>query len=260
MSLTIEIPAGSPYLAGHFPGRPILPGVAQLAFACDALRPAGVRHVVLARFRRLVTPPARLSIQPRTAHAGAVRVDVASELGLVSSIEVVPGIPEPAGDWRVGIASRRASSAVPLEELLPHRAPMRFVDGIAGEAEDGLSCTARIPEACALVRDGVAPAVVALEAAAQTAAVWEALRSLRSGGAGSHMGFLVSARDVELHAATVPAEATLLASVRLVAHAGPLAHYRVEVSHETQPLLRGTIGAYREEAALSGQSSRKQNH
>ena len=74
------------------------------------------------------------------------------------------------------------------------------------------------------------------------------------------MGFLVSARDVVLHAPTVAAGSPLLASARLVAHAGPLAHYHVEVSQDSQPLLRGTIGAYLEAAAVSGHSSRKQNH
>jgi predicted hotdog family 3-hydroxylacyl-ACP dehydratase len=52
------------------------------------------------------------------------------------------------------------------------------------------------------------------------------------------MGFLVSARDVELHQARVPADAPLLATVRLTAHAGPLSHYAIEVSFDGQPVGR----------------------
>jgi predicted hotdog family 3-hydroxylacyl-ACP dehydratase len=256
---TVEIPAGSPFVEGHFPGRPILPGVVQLALAVEALGPAMVERLVLARFRRIVTPPARLTLSTRGTAAGNVRVDVTSDDRPVSSIEMTVGAPRPASDWALAVASRRRSGLPPIETLLPHREPMRFVEGIVGEAEDGVTCAARIPGACALVSAGAAPAIVAIEAAAQAAAVWEALRAGPQEGS-SRLGFLVSARDVVLHAATIPAETPLLASARLVAHAGPLAHYEVEVSQDSHPLLRGTIGAYLEEAELSGQSSRKQNH
>ena len=259
MTRAVEIPDGSPYVEGHFPGRPILPGVVQLALAVEALGPAKVERLVLARFRRIVTPPARLTLSTRETSAGNARVDVTSDDRPVSSIEMVPGPPCPADDWAVAVASRRRSGLPPLDVLLPHRGPMRFVEAIVGEAEDGITCAAHIPAACALVRAGSASAIVAIEAAAQSAAVWEALRSGPQTGA-ARMGFLVSARDVVLHAETIPAETPLLASARLVAHAGPLAHYQVEVSQDSHPLLRGTIGAYLEEAALSGQSSRKQNH
>jgi predicted hotdog family 3-hydroxylacyl-ACP dehydratase len=259
VSVTVEIPGDSPYVSGHFPGRPILPGVAQLALALQALHPALAERLVLARFRRIVTPPARLTLSPRETATGTVRIDVTSDDRPVSSIEIAPGPPRPAEDWAVAVASRRRSGRPSIETLLPHRDPMRFVEAIDGEADDGITCAARIPEACALVRDGAAPAIVAIEAAAQAAAVYEALRS-GPGDGSARMGFLVSARDVALHALTVDAGAPLLASARVVAHAGPLAHYQVEVSQESHPLLRGTIGAYLEEAALSGQSSRKQNH
>ena len=259
MTVPVDIPADTPYVSGHFPGRPIVPGVVQLALAAETMRPALLERLVLARFRRIVIPPAHLSFVSRGTPTGTVRIDVSSGDGLVSTIEMALGAPRPAEDWGQSVASRRRAGIPPIEALLPHRDPMRFVEGVLGEAEDGLSCAARIPEACALVRSGAAPAIAALEAAAQTAAVWEALRA-PPGAGDARMGFLVSARDVFLYEATVAAGAPLIASARLVAHAGPLAHYDVEVSQESHPILRGTIGAYLEEAALSGQSSRKQNH
>src|SRR5262249_27594306 len=98
---------------------------------------------------------------------------------------------------------------------------------------------------CALVTEGAAPAFVALEAAAQTAAVWEALR--RSGDAAApepRTGLLVSLRDVVLHRRTIPADADLIARIRLTALALPLATYAVEVSVLGEPALSGTIGTY----------------
>jgi predicted hotdog family 3-hydroxylacyl-ACP dehydratase len=130
----------------------------------------------------------------------------------------------------------------PPAALLPQQPPMRFVTAIVGEAADGLACTARVPASCALVNDGVAPAFAAIEAAAQTAAAWEALRRWRAGGdASPRRGYLVALRDIVLFATDVPAEADLVASIRLAAAAPPLTHYAVEVEHGPQRVLRGTI-------------------
>jgi predicted hotdog family 3-hydroxylacyl-ACP dehydratase len=119
---------------------------------------------------------------------------------------------------------------------------MRFVTAIAGEAADGLACIARIPAGCALVTDRSATALAAIEAAAQTAAVWEGLRRWREGGnAAPRMGYLVALRDVVFFAADVPADTDLVTSVRLVAAAPPLTHYGVEVAHGPRRILRGTI-------------------
>src|SRR6476659_6063693 len=49
----IEIPAASRLFAGHFPGRPILPGIAHLALAQSALSEILGREVALAAVRSL---------------------------------------------------------------------------------------------------------------------------------------------------------------------------------------------------------------
>jgi predicted hotdog family 3-hydroxylacyl-ACP dehydratase len=122
---------------------------------------------------------------------------------------------------------------------------MLFVERILGEADDGATCLGRVPGACALVTGGSAPAFVAIEAAAQTAAVWEALRRSRASGTPeARTGYLVSLKDVVLHRRTIPADAELIASVRLVASSSPLATYAVDVAVEGELALRGTIGTY----------------
>ena len=76
--------AESPWFRGHFPGQPLLPGVALLALVCRALRDgpgeeieiAGFRHV---RFKRLVHPGERIAIEARWLSAEEVRFEVQVE-------------------------------------------------------------------------------------------------------------------------------------------------------------------------------------
>ncbi len=63
----IHVPSDSPWFDGHFPGEPILPGVAQIGMVIDAIRQArnqdlkvsGVRRV---RFKRIIRPDDQLKI------------------------------------------------------------------------------------------------------------------------------------------------------------------------------------------------------
>jgi 3-hydroxyacyl-[acyl-carrier-protein] dehydratase len=67
ISTDIHVPSDSPWFDGHFPGEPILPGVAQIGMVFDAIRKAhnqdliisGVRRV---RFKRMIRPDDRLKI------------------------------------------------------------------------------------------------------------------------------------------------------------------------------------------------------
>lgn len=66
-----ETPADSPWFSGHFPGEPILPGIAQLHMVLEVVRTAmpegfrlaGVRRV---RFKQVVRPeePLTVSVRP----------------------------------------------------------------------------------------------------------------------------------------------------------------------------------------------------
>jgi predicted hotdog family 3-hydroxylacyl-ACP dehydratase len=89
----------------------------------------------------------------------------------------------------------------------------------------------RVPERSAFSERGSAPALVALEMAAQSAAVLEALlRFRRQEGGGARVGYLVGARDVRFTCARVPVGEALFAAVRLAAIAPPLSTYAFEVS------------------------------
>ena len=66
------VPADSPWFSGHFPGNPILPGVAQLEMVAAAIGESSGKNLYVARlgrvkFKNLVRPGERLRIAARPA-------------------------------------------------------------------------------------------------------------------------------------------------------------------------------------------------
>lgn len=251
INATIQVPTSGSYFTGHFPGQPILPGVAELALTLDALaqargQPVTLREIVSLRLRQLVLPGHRLELSAKPSGADRMRIELTRDAGMVANGEIVIGVPALAPDAAAAMAASVAADSIPdLDELLPQRRPMRFVTSVQCQTDDGLTCAASIPAACALVAGGSAPALAGLEAAAQTAALWEALRRWREGGAAApRVGYLVAFRNVTLFAERIAAEQPFVAQVQLVAATPPLTHYRVEVSLEREPILRGTIATF----------------
>lgn len=252
MNAMIEVPSGGAYFEGHFPGRPILPGVAELVLVLDALarearRPVSIQGIAFARLRQLVLPGDRLELVAREQEAARLRFDLKREGVLVANGEFILGPPQAPRSATALYAApgTPAATARPLDDLLPHRPPMRFLTSIVQQTADGLTCAAHIPGPCALVSGGSAPAVAAIEAAAQAAAAWEALQRWRNTGVASpRIGYLVAMREVAFFTERIPADRDLLVSVSLEAAALPLTHYRIEVSLEGMPLTRGTIATF----------------
>jgi predicted hotdog family 3-hydroxylacyl-ACP dehydratase len=254
----IAVPADAAYFDGHFPGRPILPGVVELLLALEArARERGsaqtLRELKFARLRQLVLPGQRLDLQTRELDTGRTRLDITRQGSIVANAEVLLGPPhDPAGFDSLGHAAAPIATVPPLDALLLHRPPMRFVTAVLGETADGLDCAACVPQSCGLVHAGHTGVLTCVEAAAQTAATWEALCRWREKNniAASRVGYLVALRDIVFFASDVPAERALVARVRLEAAAFPLAHYRFEVCLEGAPLASGRIATF-----LTGQSA-----
>jgi predicted hotdog family 3-hydroxylacyl-ACP dehydratase len=253
----VEILPEPALFEGHFPGRPILPGVALVELAVRAvarqrgerLSLRGVTHV---RLRLPVAPGDRLWLVTREEQGGRLRIDLQrldprGALERIANGELLLGPlgPTPAPCAEEASQAGNDASAPPLDRLLPHRPPMRFVSALGPERDDGLSCSVCIPPGCALVEDGFAPALATVEAAAQTAAAWEAVRRARQPGAGGpRIGYLVALRDVVLFAARLRAGESARASVWLEAATLSLTHYRFEVASGGAILARGSIGTY----------------
>ncbi len=118
----------------------------------------------------------------------------------------------------------------PVEALLPHRPPMLLVDRVVELAGGRVVCAGRIPAGNPLVDSGQAPAILALELAAQTAGVHLALTQRdREPAAQPAVGFLVAIRDGLLAVHHLAAGSELRATADLVGSAGPVSIYQVTV-------------------------------
>jgi predicted hotdog family 3-hydroxylacyl-ACP dehydratase len=225
--------------------------VGLLDLTLGALRAAGasptLRDIAALRLRRLVEPGEMLEVEVQACDTdGRVRLEVRRAAEVVANGVVVLGEPLHEGMPAAAFSRTRRPPVVPdLDDLLPHRPPMRFVEAIEAETDGGAICAVRVPALCAFIEQGSAPALVALEMAAQTAAVSEALLRLRGkDGGGARIGYLVGARNVRFARARVPAGATLLASARLAANAAQLSLYDFEVADAAGVVATGTLSAW----------------
>jgi 3-hydroxymyristoyl/3-hydroxydecanoyl-(acyl carrier protein) dehydratase len=90
LDAVLEVRGDHPAFDGHFPGRPILPGVWLLAEAMAALEKAtatGARdwRVESAKFTSPVGPGTRLAIAHRGDAGGRVRFEIRAGAALVAS-------------------------------------------------------------------------------------------------------------------------------------------------------------------------------
>ncbi|HUD71594.1 MAG TPA: hypothetical protein VMQ62_06490 [Dongiaceae bacterium] len=249
--MRLEIPSSGSLFEGHFPGRPILPAVALLDRTVRALAatgaPEGLRGVANLRLRRPVAPGDRLDLEAAAPGPdGRARFEVRRAAEAVADGVVLLGGPfSPIAAGSPTRGRRPADGSPDLDALLPHRPPMRMVESIEAEAEDGLECRARIAAGSAFDSSGTAPALVGLEMAAQTAALFESLRRRRAGGpAGALLGYLVGARDVQFACTRMPVGESLRATVRLSAIALPLCHYAFEVARPGEVVASGTLSTW----------------
>lgn len=278
----VVLEADDRFFAGHFPDSPILPGVAQLALLERELsriagRPLALGALRKLRFRRPAFPGDALDLEasPRGAETtfvwrragevvadGSARLVAASPLAADDAPRFAPatdgaprfapatgGAPEclrAATEAATGGAPegfRAATGGAEASSLLPHRAPARFAARVLRADDERLDLEALVPEASAFVRDGAAPALLALEIAAQAAACFETLVRVRAGGPGeARRGYLVGARDVVLDGGPLPAGRPILAAVRLAACAPPLSRYAFEVGAGGR--LRGEVSTF----------------
>lgn len=99
LSADVFVPPESPWFSGHFPGNPILPGVAQLRMVVDAIRHAfdeSVRVVEVSRvrFKQMVLPGDRLVVtaeaRPNKVGSYTFRITKGDELVCNGTMVVAP--------------------------------------------------------------------------------------------------------------------------------------------------------------------------
>jgi 3-hydroxyacyl-[acyl-carrier-protein] dehydratase len=240
------IPPDSPFFDGHFPGHPIFPGIAHLALVTEALggfSATAIAEIPSLRLRSPVRPGDVLALKvDGPTDSGSVRFELRREGEVASSgslrIGPVDGLPE------LPEISEPSGAHPPVEALLPHQPPARLVRSVLEVSPEGLTGIAEIPGASPFAVAGRVPAFLGLEAAAQGAAVLEALER-REEAPGPRIGYLVGLRGVRLAVAALPVERPFRFAVRLSGRAAPLSIYEVTVEGEGgAELLRGTISTY----------------
>lgn len=252
VSTHISIPTEGSYFEGHFPGQPILPGVAQLALIQHALDDAtgtdvSICGITFTRLRQMVLPGDTLELTTRKNEEGRLRFDLKRDNKLVANGEFLLGPLMLADElMRPSLKGSKPINAIPpMDVLLPHRPPMLFLQSILAETAKSITCVASIPSLCALVRAGSTPAVVGIEAAAQAAAAWEALQRQRAeGDAAARVGYLVTLRDIMFFVDCIPADTPVHVTVELEAVSPPLSHYRIQAFLDDKLLLSGTIATF----------------
>lgn len=163
--------ADSGWFGGHFPGRPILPGVALVALVEDALArlwpdedhgPAEVRSLRRVRFRKVIGPGANLRVRLRQIQPDLFRFSVE-----------VDGLPASTGEC-LTVSAAPELSRPSLASLLPtarERQGARF-------CSDGTTVAAIADRAGQLGKLADAPAAICVaseDRAEVAAALWAAL-------------------------------------------------------------------------------------
>ena len=243
----------SPWFAGHFPGHPILPGIAHLALVERALgglldAPVRIATVPSLRLRRPLGPGDALTLRLAPATGGAVRFEIACGAERAShgtvGLTADPGT-LPAGADPLLVAEVTAPAPDDPARLLPHALPARLIEAIGDHQPERLAARARIPLDSPFAEAGIAPALVALELAAQAAAALEAVeRAARGEAGGARRGYLVGARDARWAPPLLPVGPPLAVRVALEARALPLSHYRFEVAVAGTVVATGTIATF----------------
>lgn len=241
-----QVDPGSLFFSGHFPGQPVLPGIAILAMVRETLRqatgdvrfPAGFRRV---RFRSLIEgatvctvrllasapgkgtgnppgppPPDRTACGASFAEQDTLSASAPGHEPSSVPFEVLAR-DQVTADGLLVTAScgalqlpepgeRAVTPPEPIETFLPHRDRMRVASRILRVQTCLCEVEAAVLPSWPLVSDDRADSVVLLELLAQTAAAMTGWEERETPGGGGR-GFLVGSRFFTTRDSSVPAGA-----------------------------------------------------
>ena len=131
-----------------------------------------------------------------------------------------------------------------IEELIPHRAPMRWVDALTACTETTATCTARFSSDHFAVNNGAVGETGLVECVAQTVAAALGYR-MRTGGNPSlpNNGMLVAVSNFKI-VNRAPLNQTLTIEVRELKRLGPMLMIVGMISCEGTLIAQGELSLY----------------
>jgi len=134
--------------------------------------------------------------------------------------------------------------SIAIEELLPHRPPMRWVDALVDCTDTTAVATVRIGPEHFAVRDGVLLETALVECVAQTVAAALGHRMRASGNSGgANQGMLAAVSGFKVFAQPKVGQ-TLTVETREVKRLGPMLLVAATITCEGQIVAAGELSLY----------------
>ena len=241
------IPAEHPALAGHFPGKPIVPGALFLDELSRALEQAIGRRLCSAkqlRFTAPLLPMQRVSVEYTektafdyrfTAHANGQAI----AKGVLSTV-TSPNSPPLINHGK----HSAATDARPLYDKLPHQGDICLLDSITDYDSQSIYCLTKKPTTCPLQHHASLSAWVALEYAAQALACHGILNATNNGEPGTiSSAWVIGVKYLHCLKQYLPqgnTEAYTIAA-RILAHQPGIASYEFSLNDNDTCLAFGRL-------------------
>ena len=135
-----------------------------------------------------------------------------------------------------------------IEALLPHRTPMRLVDGVLEIDENHIRTFSVVKETWPLCSEMGAEMILAVEIIAQSAAALYNQRNKRLGE--PQIDFLVGIKDARFHGEILPLNGNLTTEVKIVSAIGKYGTFQGNVKHGTEVLCEAMVQGLEPEEEL----------
>lgn len=132
----------------------------------------------------------------------------------------------------------------PIDQLVPHSAPMILLDRVIGYDDDSLSAMLTITPGTPFLRDDSVPAYIAIEYMAQAITAYDGIHSLLNGNPVS-IGFLLGSRQLKLLVNNFNIADELVVTARIQYNDGEMSAFDCQTFRQQQLVAEATISVFK---------------